>query len=46
MHFENNPASGRVLEKLGFQHEGILVEHAKKDGRFRNRVCWGLLNRS
>lgn len=32
--FEGNPASMRVLEKCGYQHEGVSKEHAFKNGRF------------
>lgn len=32
--FTTNPASARVLEKCGFQHEGLLRLHHKKDDRF------------
>src|SRR2546430_6629313 len=30
MHFARNPASGRVLQKLGMRHEGTLRQHVKK----------------
>lgn len=32
--FTSNPASARVLEKNGFQCEGLLRKHFHKDGRF------------
>ena len=32
-HFSHNPASGRVLRKLGMRHEGRLREHVRKGDR-------------
>src|SRR4029077_20513221 len=29
-HLSHNPASGRVMQKLGMRHEGRLREHVKK----------------
>lgn len=31
--FVGNPASARVLEKCGFEREGLLRKHLRKDGR-------------
>jgi RimJ/RimL family protein N-acetyltransferase len=42
-HFERNPASGRVMEKLGFSPEGILRAHVRKWGKFENLVVRGIL---
>ncbi len=36
--FESNPASARVLEKCGFQCEGLLRKARRKEGRFLH--CW------
>jgi RimJ/RimL family protein N-acetyltransferase len=33
-HFGNNPASGRVMEKIGMSHEGRRREHVLKWGEF------------
>ncbi len=41
--FETNHASMRVLEKCGFQREGILRSHAHKDGRYLDEVVYGLV---
>jgi ribosomal-protein-alanine N-acetyltransferase len=41
--FANNPASCRVLEKCGFVREGVLREHALKDGRYLDEIVYGLL---
>ncbi|HMB69062.1 MAG TPA: GNAT family N-acetyltransferase [bacterium] len=42
-HFGSNPASGRVLEKIGMRKEGRLREHYLRDGRFEDSVVWGIL---
>jgi RimJ/RimL family protein N-acetyltransferase len=39
-HYTDNPASGRVLEKLGFQREGVLRSYIVKDGVSRDVVRW------
>ncbi len=41
-HFEENPASGKVLQKSGLQKEGVLKEHVFKEGRYYNLVVYGL----
>ena len=41
--FADNPASGRVLEKIGMQEEGMLRRHAFRDKEFRDMVMYGLL---
>lgn len=38
-----NPASARVLEKLGMTFEGRLREHAKKSGTYEDLDCYGIL---
>lgn len=40
--FESNVASARVLEKNGFEFEGLLREHRLKDGRFLNSRLFAL----
>lgn len=42
-HMLRNPASGRVLEKIGMLPEGILRQHARKWGRFYDVAVYGLL---
>jgi len=37
--------SARVLQKLGFQHEGVLRESGYWKGRFHDRVAYSLLRR-
>jgi ribosomal-protein-alanine N-acetyltransferase len=41
--FEWNPASMRVLEKLGFEREGILRRSVTKDGRLIDSVLFAYL---
>ncbi len=42
-HFGNNPASGRVLTKIGMSYEGTRREHHRKGGDYEDRVEYGLL---
>jgi [ribosomal protein S5]-alanine N-acetyltransferase len=44
-HFQSNPSSGRVLEKVGMQKEGILKEHIMKEGKFEDLVHYGIINK-
>ena len=41
--FATNPASGRVLEKCGFEQEGFLKKHYLKDGRYLDAGLYGLV---
>src|SRR6185369_10191645 len=43
-HFSRNPASGRVLEKIGMRHEGCLRQHIRRWGRFEDIECYGIVN--
>jgi len=43
-HFSRNPASGRVLKKLGMVKEGSLKEHVLKGDRFEDLEVYGILN--
>ena len=42
-HFGSNPASGRVMQKVGMTREGVMREHHKKWGAYEDRVAYGLL---
>lgn len=42
-HFARNPASGRVMQKLGMTLEGTLRQHDKARGRYEDLVIYGLL---
>ncbi|MEN4759544.1 GNAT family N-acetyltransferase [Chryseobacterium sp. C39-AII1] len=34
IHFPHNPASGKIMQKIGMQQEAILKQHLKKDGKY------------
>jgi len=42
-HMARNPASGRVMEKLGMQREGVLRGHVLKWGVFEDLVVYAVL---
>ena len=42
-HFTRNPASGRVLEKIGMHYEGCRRQHTKKWGNFEDLIGYGML---
>ncbi len=42
-HFARNPASGRVMQKIGMTHEGRLRQHVKKWDVFEDLVQYGVL---
>jgi len=42
-HFTSNPASGRVMRKLGMTHEGCHRRHIKKWDVFEDEETWAIL---
>ena len=42
-HIKRNPASGRVMQKLGMRHEGSLSQHVKKGHRLEDLALYGIL---
>jgi [ribosomal protein S5]-alanine N-acetyltransferase len=42
-HFGRNPASGRVMQKLGMTQEGLMRKHFLKWGDYQDIVYYGLL---
>ncbi len=42
-HFAGNLASGRVLQKIGMQHEGLQRSHVLKWGRLEDLELYGML---
>lgn len=42
-HFTRNPASGRVMQKLGMRYEGLLRQHVRKWGVFEDLVLYGIV---
>lgn len=43
-HFGSNPASGRVMQKVGMTYEGTQREHIFKVDRYEDIVLYGILN--
>lgn len=44
-YFVSNPASGKIMQKVGMTHEGVLIEHVLKEGRYEDLVYYGILNK-
>ncbi len=42
-HFSHNPASGRVIQKAGMQHEGHFRQNVRKWERFIDTEFYGIL---
>jgi ribosomal-protein-alanine N-acetyltransferase len=42
-HFQSNPASGRVLQKVGMTYEGRMREHYRRFGEFVEVELYGIL---
>ncbi len=42
-HFAENPASGRVMQKIGMSQEGVMRQFTFKDGRFQDHVLYAIL---
>lgn len=42
-HFKSNPASGRVMQKVGMKYEGCQWQQYKKFGVFEDSVMYGIL---
>ncbi len=42
-HMTRNPASGRVMEKIGMKKEGLLKQHALKWDQFVDLAVYGIL---
>lgn len=40
----SNPASGRVIEKLGMKREGVLRDHIRKFGSVEDTVVYSILS--
>jgi len=43
VHFHGNPASGRVMRKIGMRHEGCLRQHFRKWGELQDEEIYGIL---
>lgn len=42
-HLEGNPASGRVMEKVGMRREGRLRQQVSKDGKLLDVIAYGMV---
>lgn len=42
-HFNSNPASGRVIQKIGMIKEGVLIDHVMKENRYEDLVYYGII---
>jgi RimJ/RimL family protein N-acetyltransferase len=42
-HLTRNPASGRIMQKIGMRHEGQLRQHVKKWDIFEDLEVYGIL---
>lgn len=42
-HFLHNPASGRIMEKIGMKKEAVLIKEVKKDGEYFDLVRYCIL---
>ncbi len=42
-HLAKNPASGKVMQKIGMKYEGTLRQHIKKWGVYEDLCCYGIL---
>lgn len=42
-YFKSNPASGRVLQKIGMKEEGVLREHVMKGNQYEDLVYYGVI---
>ena len=43
LHMTRNPASGRVMQKIGLKHEGCHREHYLKSGIYEDMDFYGIL---
>ena len=43
-HFTRNPASGRVMQKLGMRHEGVMRDAVRRWGRFEDLALYAMLS--
>jgi RimJ/RimL family protein N-acetyltransferase len=42
-HWTTNPASGRVLQKIGMKHEGIRRQHTRKGEEYLDSECYAIV---
>ena len=42
-HLKRNPASGKVMQKIGMEQEGVFKKHVKKWGKYEDLVYYGMV---
>jgi len=42
-HFDGNPASGRVLQKIGMRREGVQRQHIVRFDTFKDHILYGII---
>ena len=42
-HYKRNPASGRIMQKIGMTYKGSLRQHVKKWGQYEDMEYYGIL---
>lgn len=42
-YFKSNPASGRIMQKLGMKEEGILLDQVRKENQYQDLIYYGLI---
>ncbi|MDM1294200.1 GNAT family N-acetyltransferase [Sphingobacterium sp. N143] len=45
-YFPHNPASGKVMEKIGMEKEAVLKQHLKKDGKYYDIPLYSIFRAS
>ncbi|MCM3617676.1 GNAT family N-acetyltransferase [Sutcliffiella horikoshii] len=43
-YFKSNPASGRIMQKVGMVQEGLLKDQVVKDGKYEDLIYYGIIN--
>ena len=43
-YFKSNPASGKIMEKIGMKQEGLLKDQVVKDGKYEDLYYFGIIN--
>ncbi|MDR2221817.1 MAG: GNAT family N-acetyltransferase [Flavobacteriaceae bacterium] len=43
-HFTYNEASGRIMQKIGMQQEGVLKGHTLKEGVYLDHIVYSIIN--
>ncbi|PWN64567.1 GNAT family N-acetyltransferase [Chryseobacterium oncorhynchi] len=44
-HFLHNPASGKIMEKIGMEKEALLKQHMKKDGEYFDIAMYSIFKK-